>query len=144
MVRPTPSRVAAAALLMSLGACAIPNTVDNLGAASPPPEFGRPWWVRACAGVGGWTGGIVGGVASVVLLPVTYPLSLLADDGLGEHAAEEFLLFPAVGLAAVGHCAIGTPPDLVDYVFRRAWKAAPPQPTYDLIPLEGPQLPEKL
>lgn len=122
--------------------CAIPRAIDTLDDRCPPPEFGRPGWVRTLAGAGGWFGGIIGGVASVVLLPVTYPLSLLADDGLGESSSEEFLLFPAIGLAALGHCFVGVPADVLDWGFRRAW-FAPEDPitSYDTVPLEGPQLP---
>jgi hypothetical protein len=122
-----------------LGACAIPNVIAGLDDRSPPPEFGRPAWVRVCAGIGAWTGGIVGGVFSVVLLPVTYPISLLASDGLGEHSSGEFLFFPALGGAAIGHCLLGAPPDLLDFVFRRAWIDSPdPVNSYELVPLEGP------
>jgi hypothetical protein len=125
-----------------LGACAIPNVIAGLDDRSPPPEFGRPAWVRVCAGIGAWTGGIVGGVVSVVLLPVTYPISQLASDGLGEHSSSEFLFFPALGGAAIGHCFLGAPPDLLDFVFRRAWVDSPdPVNSYELVPLEGPMMP---
>ena len=125
-----------------LGACAIPNTIEGYDELCPPPEFGRPGWVRVCAGAGAWVGGIVGGVASVVLLPVTYPLSLLAEDGLGEHSSSEFLLFPALGGAAIGHCLLGTPPDVLDYLFRRVWVGSGDITTsYDFVPMPGPVLP---
>ena len=98
--------------------------------------------MRVFAGVGAWTGGIVGGVASIVLLPITWPISLLASDGLGEHSSTEFMFFPALGGAAIGHCLLGAPPDLVDYVFRRAWVDSPdPVNSYELVPLDGPTLP---
>src|SRR5688500_13732079 len=67
-----------------LPACTIARTIDRLQDRSPPPEFGRPGWVRTIAGVGAWTGGVLGGIASIVLLPVTYPVSLLAGDSFGE------------------------------------------------------------
>ncbi|HEX5054207.1 MAG TPA: hypothetical protein VFZ65_20685 [Planctomycetota bacterium] len=125
-----------------LGGCAIPNTVSALGDRSPPPEFGRPVWVRVFAGTGAWIGGVVGGVASIVLLPVTYPMSLLASEGLGEHSSSEFLFFPALGGAALGHCLLGMPPDLLDYTFRRAWiSSEDPAMAYDFMPLEGPMVP---
>ena len=38
--------------LLLLGACAIPNTIELLDAHDPPPEFGRPAWVRTSAGIG--------------------------------------------------------------------------------------------
>ena len=79
---------------------------------------------------------------SVALLPITWPISLLASDGLGEHSSIEFMCFPALGGAAIGHCLLGAPPDLVDYVFRRAWiDSTDPVNSYELVPLEGPHLP---
>lgn len=126
----------------ALSACSIPRTVERLQDRNPPPEFGRPGWVRASAGAGAWIGGVLGGVASVVLLPVTYPISLLAGDGLGEAGSEEFLLFPAMGGASFGHFLFGTPPDLLDFLFRRAWVSEPlPENPYELVPMEPPQTP---
>ena len=65
------SRWSVLPLLLIASGCAIPNTIEALGDRSPPPEFGRPGWVRAFAGVGGWIGGIVGGVVSIGVLPVS-------------------------------------------------------------------------
>ncbi len=122
--------------------CAVPSVIGRLDDRSPPPEFGRPGWVRVCAQVGAWGGGLIGGVASVVVLPVTYPLSLLAGDELAEGGSSEFLLFPAIGGAALGHFFLGAPPDVVDYVFRRAWVDRPdPTNSYELIPLDGFEVP---
>ena len=126
-----------------LGACAIPNTIEALDDRSPPPEFGRPGWVRVPAGVGAWIGGIVGGVASIVVLPITYPLSLIADDGLGEHAASEFMLFPAMVGASIGHAVLGTPLDLVDYTCRRMWcDPSPPLTNYEFVPMQDAAPPQ--
>lgn len=122
--------------------CTIPRTVDHLQERCPPPEFGRPAWVRTCAGAGAWVGGILGGVLSIGLLPVTFPISLLAEDGLGEQSQTEFLFLPATGGAALGHFLLGTPPDVVDHVFRRAWFVDPqPENTYELVPMAPPQSP---
>ena len=121
-----------------LGACAIPETIEALDDRSPPPEFGRPGWVRVSAGIGAWVGGILGGVVSIVALPITYPLSLIADDGLGEHASDEFMLFPAMVGASIGHAVLGTPPDLVDYMFRRVWTdSSPPLTSYEFVPMQS-------
>lgn len=123
--------------------CVIPNTVEMLGDSSPPPEFGRPGWVRAFAGVGGWVGAIAGGVVSVATLPITYPLSLAADEGLGEHSADELILMPAVGLSAVGHCVLGLPADLAHWMFYRAWVTPiDPVTSYELVPLDPAALPK--
>jgi hypothetical protein len=126
-----------------LGACAIPNTIESLDAHNPPPEFGRPGWVRTSAGIGAWIGGLVGGVASIVALPVTYPLSLLASDGLGEQASSEFLLWPALGGAAFGHALLGLPTDVVDYVFRRVWvgNGTEVRNSYEFMPMDPPAVP---
>lgn len=121
-----------------LAACTVGPTVDELQQHSPPPPFGRPGWVRTSAGIGGWLGGIAGGIVSVVVLPVTYPISLLAGDSLGDGSRQDFLFFPATGGAAIGHFLLGTPPDLVDYVFRRAWTEPSPMPQFDDVPAEMP------
>ncbi|MBL9076964.1 MAG: hypothetical protein JNL08_05640 [Planctomycetes bacterium] len=128
-----------------LGACAIPNTIEALDDRNPPPEFGRPGWVRVTAGVGAWVGGIVGGVASIVALPITWPLSLLAEDGLGEQAGSEFLLWPALGGAAFGHCLLGAPADGIDFVLRRVWTGAGTEVenSYAVVPLPPVELPSR-
>lgn len=126
-----------------LGACAIPETIESLDDRSPPPEFGRPRWVRVPAQAGAWIGGIVGGAVSIVLLPVTWPLSRIADDGLGEHASSEFMLFPAMVGASLGHALLGTPPDLVDYFGRRVWgDSSPPITDYEYVPMQQPARPD--
>ena len=131
--------------VLALGACSIPRTIDTIGDGSPPAELGRPGWVRTCASVGGWLGGVTGGVVSIVFLPVTYPLSLLADDSLREDASSEFLLFPATTMAAFGHSCLGVPADVVDWTFRRAWVGGEDAVTdYEWAPLvevDVPQVP---
>ena len=126
-----------------LASCSLPHTIDSLEQNNPPPEFGRPGWVRGSAGVGAWIGGFAGAVVSIVVLPVTYPISLLAGDSLGgETSRQEFLLFPMTGGAAFGHFLFGAPPDLIDHVFRRAWlESPPPANTYELMPMEPPLTP---
>jgi len=129
-------------LLPLLGSCAIPNVIGTLDDACPPPEFGRPGWVRVCAGTGAWIGGICGGVVSIIALPITYPLSWLADDGLSESSASEFMLFPATGGAALGHALLGAPMDGFDYVFRRVWFDRPdPVTSYEFVPMPGASIP---
>lgn len=122
-----------------LASCTIPNAVESLGDSCPPAEFGRPGWVRVCAGTGAWIGGAVGGVISIVALPITWPLSWLAEDELGERGSSEFLLAPAVGGAALGHAALGAPADVLDWVFRRAWVGGPdPVTSYEFVPMPDP------
>ena len=142
MTSPSIRTLSLVTMLSALGACSIPNTIDLLGDTQPPPEFGRPAWVRTCAGIGGVVGGVIGGVGSIVLLPITWPISELASEGFGEHAADEFLLFPAIGLAAAGHSLFGLPADVLDYTFRRAWGDQPdPVTSYELVPMPAPGLP---
>jgi hypothetical protein len=122
--------------------CAVTNAIDTLAERSPPPEFGRPAWVRTFAGVGAWAGAVVGGVVTVVLLPVTWPLSEIAGEGLGK-SKDNVMLFPALTCAAAGHALFGLPVDFVDYSCRRMWVDATPMPanTYELIPLDAASLP---
>jgi hypothetical protein len=66
-----------------------------------------------------------------VLLPVTWPLSLAVDDGLDGGSSEEFLLFPALACASVGHSLFALPCEFVDYFGRRVWSAPSPLPSRD-------------
>lgn len=144
------SRTLLPALVVSVASCSVPSAVEDLQRHSPPPAFGRPEWVRTSAGIGGWLGGIAGGIVSVVLLPVTYPISLLAEDSFDEGSRTDFLFFPATGGAALGHFLLGTPPDMLDYVFHRAWTDPSPMPAFDDVPppspppsdVPGPAVPE--
>ena len=132
------------AALGLLAGCSMGRTLDRLQQNSPPPEFGRPGWVRVCAGTGAVIGGVAGGVVSIVLLPVTFPISLLAGDHLGgEMTRNEFLLLPATWGAAAGHFLLGAPPDVLDFVFRRGWSAEPlPENTFELVAMEPPLTPQ--
>lgn len=129
-------------LLFLATSCAIGRTIDRLEDRSPPPEFGRSGWVRVFAGVGAWGGGILGGVASIVLLPITWPLSEFAADGLGK-SKDDVMLFPAIGGAACGHAFFGVPADFVDYTCHRMWVKSTPMPDngYEVIPMADPVVP---
>ncbi len=128
---------------LSLASCGLPGTVDRLQESSPPPEFGRPAWVRTCAGFGAWVGGVAGGLVSVVALPITYPISLAAGDSLGgEMSRQEFLLLPMTFGAATGHFLLGAPPDAVDFLGRRVWVGVEDETnTYELKPMDPPAPP---
>ncbi|GDY01303.1 hypothetical protein LBMAG49_06320 [Planctomycetota bacterium] len=129
---------------LSLASCGLTSVVDRLQEHSPPPEFGRPSWVRGIAGAGGWFGGIVGAVVSIVVIPISYPISLAAGDGLGgEMSHQEFLLLPMTFGAVAGHCLFGAPPDLLDFTFRRAWvHVDDPSNTFELQPMDPPAWPK--
>jgi hypothetical protein len=131
-------RRAALAVVLSLAACTLPETVENLEREVPPPELGRPGFVRVAARTGAWAGGLVGGVASVVLLPITYPISLLAECPLG-YSKSEFRWGAASVGAAAGHWLLGAPLDVVHYVFYRAWVEQGCEPAgYDYVPMQPP------
>lgn len=133
---------ALACLPLLFGACAIPTTVGRLGEHCPSPELGRPAWVQVCAGAGAWGGGIVGGLVSIVVLPITYPISLLADERLGEQGTDEFLFWPAGALASVGHTFLGGSTDALDWTFRRAWVDEPdPVAEQGFVQLPDPNVP---
>lgn len=132
-----PFFIAASMVFASCGSVAPVSDLDRY----PPPEFGRPAWVRFCAGTGGLIGGIAGAVVSIALLPVSYPLTLAAKDGLGDSSRNELLLWPVSALSATGHCLLGAPLDGVDYVFRRAWTEDPsPANPFELIPMAPPKV----
>lgn len=127
------------AVLLALlaSSCFVGRTASVYDLENPPPELGRPAWVRNAAGVGAWTGGAVGAVVSVALLPVTWPLRQIRGDG-GTPGSED-LLFPVSLGAAGGHFLLGAPADLTDYLFRRAWIDEPtPHDTYTLEPMTPP------
>ncbi len=126
-----------------LGSCAVSQAVNSLGEASPPPAFGRPLWVRAFATTGAWLGGTIGTVVSIATLPVTYPISLLGDDELGDTGEMEFLLFPAISGASIGHAFLGGAADVVDYTLYRAWvDDESVVGAYDYVPQTAPSLPK--
>lgn len=126
-------------ILLLAPACTVSNAVDKLRDENPPQELGRPGWVRTSAGTGAWVGGAVGMLASVVLLPITYPLSLLADEPLG-MAKQEFVWFPTYFGASTGHFLLGAPTDFLDFTFRRVWVGTPPpaEADYGFIPMKPP------
>ena len=129
-------RVSALPLLLSLVACSATDAIGTLG-EEPPQDHGRPGFVRTGAKVGSWIGALPGAVCSVVLLPITYPISLLADEPLG-MSGKEFLFFPMTGFAAAGHFVIGAPLDSVHWVFYRAWTDQPSPAGYDFVPMSAP------
>jgi hypothetical protein len=130
--------------LLLLGSCAIPDAIGRLEDC-PPTEFGRPAWVRACAGVGGWVGGVLGAVASVVVLPVTWPVSLACGDSMRGQARTEFLFWPVTAGASAGHFMFGATPEALDFAFRRAWVGdAAPTNSYELVPMAPPKVEQGL
>lgn len=117
-MKPSLAVVMAVAMSLPAGGCSVAETIQRFDLENPAPELGRSDWVRGTAGVGAWVGGVIGGVASLVLLPVTYPIRWIR----GEPAAnDQDLLFPVSVGAATGHFVLGAPADLVDFVFYRAW-----------------------
>lgn len=135
-------RLAACLATTLLASCTISTTLDKAGEHDRPPELGRSRWVRVVAGTGGWIGGLLGGVVAIALLPIDYPLSLLASDGHGEHARSEFLWWPAVSGAAFGHAILGGPADALDYLGYRVWtKRCDLRQNFDHVPMLDATLP---
>ena len=134
--------VCISAILLA-SACTVSDAVHVLEEENPPEALGRPGWVRTSAGTGAWVGGAVGLLASVVLLPFTYPMSLLADEPLG-MSKQEFLWFPTYSGASIGHFLLGAPTDFLDFTFYRAWAGTPPpaERDYSFIPMDPPMGPE--
>lgn len=132
------SRRAVLASVLLLAACTLPETIQNLEREDPPPELGRPGFVRMAARTGAWAGGLVGGVGSVLLLPITYPVSLLAECPLG-YSKTEFRWGVASMGASAGHWLLGAPLDVFHYVFWRAWVNQSCEPaSYDYVPMKPP------
>lgn len=131
----------AIALSVLATACSTPTGVASLRDECPPPEFGRPVWVRWPARVGAWIGAGAGAVGSIALLPITWPVAQLADEPLG-FAKDEFMFLPLSAGAAAGHFALGAPLDTVDWVARRAWVSSDPPTGYDYEPQPAPRGPE--
>jgi hypothetical protein len=125
---------AACSLLPVSAGCAGPRSadLDSFDQESPAPELGRPGWVRIPARIGAYLGGFAGLIVSVVALPVTFPISLIADESLGQ-ARTEFVLFPAYTMAGSGHFLLGGPFDLVHWIAWRAWVDAPQPSSYEQV-----------
>ena len=122
---------------LATGGC----TVTALDEYCPPPDLGRPGWVRASAGFGGWIGGGLGAVGSLALLPITYPVSLLAEEPLG-YSRDEFRYMPITMCASAGHYLFGAPPDLFHFIFYRAWVEQDETPGYGFTPMSKRKLPD--
>ena len=98
-----PIFIPALLLLPACGTTGVSSRVDR----EPPSEFGRPGWVHGTAGFGGWVGGVLGGIVSIVALPITYPITLVCEDGIGDASRNEVLLWPVSAFATAGHFALG-------------------------------------
>jgi hypothetical protein len=126
---------------LSVGGCTASrtSTVAALDEYDPAPDLGRPAWIRVSAGFSAWIGGGIGAVASLAFLPITYPVSLLADEPLG-YAKSEFRFMPVGICASLMHYTVGAPLDAIDFVLRRAWMAEDKTPGYEFTPMPAPRL----
>jgi hypothetical protein len=123
--------------ILLASACSLPQVTDDLAQHAPPPDLGRPGYVRVAAQTGAIAGGGIGAVASIVLLPVTWPLSLLAAEPLG--VSQQELMFAPVSFgAATGHFLLGAPVDGLDFVVRRAWTDEPEPTRFATTPPRPP------
>jgi hypothetical protein len=142
MRRPLTALMILLPVLPVASGCTLPETVRALDEENPPPELGRPGFVRAAARVGAVLGGVVGSVAAIALLPLTWPISRLAEAPLG-YSRDEFMWFPVTSGAAAGHWVLGAPLDVLHYVFYRAWTAdSGGPPGYDFVPAQPPVRPQ--
>lgn len=121
---------------VSAGGCSTgkAGVVSKLADYDPAPDLGRPGWIRATAGFGAWIGGGVGFVASLALLPITYPTSLLMDEPLGRTKTEYRFMFVGMCASAL-HYTFGAPLDGMDFILRRAWTEEDQTPGYDFTPM---------
>ena len=123
-------------LLPVLAACQVGRTVEELETRSPGKGSARPDWIVVPATGAAWITGAAGWLGSIVFLPITYPLSLAAEDPLGV-SREEFLFWGVPACATCGHVIIGTPLDVLDFSFRRAWMLGPEVEIVDeRVPIE--------
>ncbi len=129
--------------LLTLPSCSFPRVVHDLHTHAPPAELGRPGWVRGVARFGSWVGAVGGAVASVAVLPITYPISLLADEPLG-YSRDEFLFAPLTAGASTGHFILGAPADLLHWLGYRAWVDEPRPTGYDFVPMAPPAEPGEI
>jgi hypothetical protein len=135
---PRMARRSLALVLLLAASCSMPESFSDLDEHCPPPEHGRPGWVRACAKVGAFVGAVPGAVFSVVALPITWPMTLIADEPLGKTKSE-VMLFPLTACAAAGHFLLGTPADSVHWVCYRAWTEPPKPASYEWTPMAPPR-----
>ena len=134
-------RCLAACLFLALfGSCTAPDALADLDENCPPPEFGRPGWVRASAKVGAIVGAVPGALLTALCLPVTLPLTWLADEPLG-HSKKEVIFFPLTACASTGHFLLGAPADSVHWVCYRAWTDQPSPVGYHFVPAAPPKGP---
>ena len=121
--------LAALAVGVTSPGCVLQRTVRDMEQTGPNPDHGRPGWIQGVATGGAWIGGAVGGLVSVVLLPITYPIDLLAEEeGEPRSHSDARLWFAMEACAAVGHVGFAWPLDGADYLVRRAWVGAPEVP----------------
>ena len=131
-------------VLIAMSGCAIPSIVRSVHEHSPAAELGRPGWVQGASEAGAWVGGAVGAVFSIAALPLTWPLSALSGDAIGEDA-DDLIWAPATLTAGAGIYLFGVPCDFADWGLRRAWiEERPTASQYEFENLEppvGPRLP---
>lgn len=131
-------RLAALGLFLTMASCTAPDSIQDLDENCPPAEYGRPGWVRASAKIGAFVGAVPGAVLTALCLPVTWPLTLIADEPLG-HSKKEVLFFPLTACASAGHFLLGAPADSVHWIFYRAWTDQPSPAGYHFMPAAPPK-----
>lgn len=123
-----------------LASCTLPDSLQDLDENCPPPEYGRPGWVRASAKIGAIVGAVPGALFTALALPVTLPLTWIADEPLG-CSKKEVIFFPLTAFASAGHFLLGAPADSAHWVFYRAWTEQPSPVGYHFVPAAPPKGP---
>ena len=124
-----------ASLLALLPSCFLVEYSDNL----VDERTGRSNFVTQPASVGGLLGFIVGIPVDIVALPVTWVVyrTQKTDDEEGVDPLST-LLFPSFVLWRAGVLVVGTPFDVLEFTFYRAWRDPPPPTQPELDRREDP------
>lgn len=123
----------AARLLIVLALWSTPSCLLVEYSDSLVDERVRSNFVTQPASIGGILGFIVGVPFDVVGLPVTYTIYRI-NKSEEEETLDPLstLLFPSFVLGRAGVLVIGTPFDVLEFIFYRAWRRPPAQELPDL------------
>lgn len=110
----------ALATLALISGCSLPKTYADLELDSPQEVLRRPEYLRDVRSFGHASGGFVGGVSSPFLLPVTWPMTAVHEESLGQDR-DSLLFAPVPFVAAGGGFVLAAPLEALDHIFYRAW-----------------------
>lgn len=117
------------AALLVLPSCVLVEYSDNL----VDETTGRSGFVTKPAALGGIVGFVAGIPIDLAVLPVSYLVYRSQKDEEEEGLDPlSTLLFPSFVLWRAGILVVGTPLDVLEFVFYRAWRAEPPPDQVEL------------